>query len=286
MVRAIGALTIVGLFALGTDPPHAAQGSTIRFTDVSGSTGLASFLNISGTPSKDFIVESIGNGVAFFDYDNDRDLDVLIVNGSTLDREGDGSSNGCAVSQRRRAVHRRHGRSRPHRRGWGRGVCVADYDNDGFEDVYITAYGPNVLWRNIDGRSFVATTQARDPRWSTGCAFGDYDRDGDVDLYVANYVRFVPTRCRRAASGHLPLREHRRVLRPASVCRASPTRCTATGERHVHRRDEGHATPWSPATTASVSCSAISTTTAGRTFTSRTTRHRICSSATGATGRS
>ena len=84
MVRAIGALMIVGLFVLGTDPPHAAQGSTIRFTDVSGSTGLASFLNISGTPSKDFIVETIGNGVALFDYDNDRDLDALLVNGSTL----------------------------------------------------------------------------------------------------------------------------------------------------------------------------------------------------------
>ena len=78
------------------------------------------------------------------------------------------------------------------RLGWGSGVCVADYDNDGFEDVYVTAYGPNVLWRNIGGRSFVATTQARDPRWSTGCAFGDYDRDGDVDLFVANFVRFVP----------------------------------------------------------------------------------------------
>ena len=60
------------------------------------------------------------------------------------------------------------------------------------EDVYVTAYGPNVLWRNIEGRSFVATTQARDPRWSTGCAFGDYDRDGDVDLFVANFVRFAP----------------------------------------------------------------------------------------------
>ena len=84
MVRAFGALMIVGLFVLGTDPPQAAQGSTVRFTDVSGSTGLASFLNISVSPSKDFIVESIGNGVALFDYDNDRDLDALFVNGSTL----------------------------------------------------------------------------------------------------------------------------------------------------------------------------------------------------------
>jgi hypothetical protein len=78
------------------------------------------------------------------------------------------------------------------RRGWGSGVCIADVDGDGFEDVYITAWGPNVLWRNVGGRSFAATKEAADPRWSTGCAFGDYDRDGDVDLYVANYVKFDP----------------------------------------------------------------------------------------------
>ena len=192
MARALGALAIVVLLAVGADPPRATQGSTIRFTDVSGSTGLASFLNISGTPSKDFIVETIGNGVALFDYDNDRDLDVLFVNGSTLTEK--------AASHPMVALYRNDGDrftdvtaatglTRP---GWGTGVCVADYDNDGFEDVYITAYGPNVLWRNISGRSFVATTQARDPRWSTGCAFGDYDRDGNVDLFVANFVRFVP----------------------------------------------------------------------------------------------
>ena len=204
MVRAFGALMIVGLFVLGTDPPQAAQGSTVRFTDVSGSTGLASFLNISGSPSKDFIVESIGNGVALFDYDNDRDLDALFVNGSTLTK---------ATNHPMVALYRNDGdrftdvtaATGLTKSGWGSGVCVADYDNDGFEDVYVTAYGPNVLWRNIDGRSFVATTQARDPRWSTGCAFGDYDRDGDVDLFVANFVRFVP--------GKVPTRGKRSLCR-------------------------------------------------------------------------
>jgi hypothetical protein len=77
-------------------------------------------------------------------------------------------------------------------------VCVADYDNDGFQDVYITAFGPNVLWRNVGGRTFAAAKHAADSRWSTGCAFGDYDRDGFVDLYVVNYLRFergkVPAR--------------------------------------------------------------------------------------------
>src|SRR4026207_1745106 len=138
MVRAFGALMTVGLFALGTDPPRAAQGSTIRFTDVSGSTGLASFLNISGSPSKEFIVETIGNGVALFDYDNDRDLDVLFVNGSTLTK---------ATAHPMVALYRKdsdrftdvEAATRLTRPGWGSGVCVADYDNDGFEDVYVTA---------------------------------------------------------------------------------------------------------------------------------------------------
>jgi predicted nucleotidyltransferase len=178
--------------------PRAAEGP-IRFTDVASQAGLT-LLNISGTPTKDFVVDANGNGAAFFDYDNDRDLDALIVNGSTLDRLAAGGDQMVAL-------YRNDGKGRfadvtaaagLSRRGWGTGVCVADYDNDGFQDVYVTAFGPNVLWRNVGGRTFSATTQADDPRWSTGCAFGDYDRDGYVDLYVVNYLRFergkVPAR--------------------------------------------------------------------------------------------
>ena len=170
--------------------PRAAD-TRITFTDVARAAGLT-VLNVAGTAGKDFLVDSTGNGVAFFDYDNDRDQDVLIVNGSTLERLAKGGDQMVTL-------YRNDGGGRftdvtaaagLARRGWGSGVCVADYDNDGFEDVYITAFGPNVLWHNLRGRSFEAPTQAADPRWSTGCAFGDYDRDGFVDLYVANYVRF------------------------------------------------------------------------------------------------
>ena len=79
------------------------------------------------------------------------------------------------------------------RRGWGMGACVADFDNDGFRDVYVTALGPNVLYRNGGDGTFSDVTKRAsvgDPRWSTNCAFGDYDRDGDVDLYVPNYLTF------------------------------------------------------------------------------------------------
>ncbi len=79
------------------------------------------------------------------------------------------------------------------RRGWGAGVCVADYDNDGLQDVYVTAFGPDVLWRNNGNGTFTDVTRRAgfdDTRWSTSCAFADYDHDGDLDLYVANYVQF------------------------------------------------------------------------------------------------
>ena len=176
-----------------------AADAPIRFTDVSSTAGLT-LKNIAGHPAKDYLIESTGNGVAFFDFDNDGDVDVLLTNGSTLEQLAKGGHPMVGL-------YRNDGRGRftdvtkaagMNQRGWASGVCVADYDNDGFEDVYVTAFGPNVLWRNIRGKSFVPTGHAADPGWSTGCAFGDYDRDGYVDLYVANYVKFerrtVPAR--------------------------------------------------------------------------------------------
>ena len=86
------------------------------------------------------------------------------------------------------------------------GTCVADYDNDGFDDVYVTAFGPNVLYHNNGNGTFTDVTQRAgvgDARWSTGCAFGDYNRDGFVDLYVANYVQFdARTIAQRGASSN------------------------------------------------------------------------------------
>jgi enediyne biosynthesis protein E4 len=162
----------------------------LGFVDVAAQSGLH-LVNVAGAPEKDYIVESNGNGAAFFDYDNDGLLDVLIVNGSTLEvleRHG-----GHPMV----ALYRNRGGGRftdvtveagLTRRGWGVGVCVADYDNDGFQDIYVTAFGPNVLWRNNGNGTFTATGQAADARYGTGCAFGDYDGDGHLDLYVANFV--------------------------------------------------------------------------------------------------
>jgi hypothetical protein len=146
---------------------------------------------LAGSPTKDHAMDANGNGAAWLVFDRDGDLDALVVNGSRLDRQSQG---GDPLA----ALYRNDGdgtftdvtaATGLDRRGWGTGVCVADYDNDGFEDVYVTALGPNVLWRNTGGAGFTAVDQAADSRWSTGCAFADYDRDGFVDLYVANYLQ-------------------------------------------------------------------------------------------------
>ena len=166
------------------------------FLDVAAKVGIT-LLNICGGASKDYIVEANGNGAAFFDYDNDGDMDVLITNGSTLKDLKNGGSPMAALYENVGAtfvdVTQRAGITK---RGWGTGVCVADYDNDGYQDFYLTAYGPNVLYRNTGGGKFIDVTQKAkvgDARWGTNCAFADYDRDGDLDLYVANYMAFSET---------------------------------------------------------------------------------------------
>jgi hypothetical protein len=178
-----------------------AQDTAVRLVDAAADAGLT-LVNVSGGPAKDFIVDANGNGAAFLDYDNDDDLDALIVNGSTRERIAAGGDPMVAL-------YRNDGTGRFTdvtsaggftRRGWGSGVCVGDYDNDQAPDVYITAFGPDVLWRNGGSGTFADVTRRAgidDTRWGTSCAFADYDRDGDLDLYVANYVKFddsIPAR--------------------------------------------------------------------------------------------
>jgi hypothetical protein len=163
------------------------------FVDVAAKVGLT-LVNICGGATKDYIVEANGNGAAFFDYDNDGDLDVLIVNGSTLENYKKGGDQMVALYKNNGGtfvdVTREAGLLK---RGWGMGACVGDYNNDGLPDFYVTAYGPNALFRNNGDGTFsdvTTTASVGDTHWSTNCAFGDYDRDGRLDLYVANYMTF------------------------------------------------------------------------------------------------
>jgi enediyne biosynthesis protein E4 len=167
------------------------------FTDVAKEAGLTMMNTFGGVNSKKYIIETTGTGVAIFDYDNDGWPDIFIVNGTKLE----GFPAGQAPTNH--LYHNNHDgtfadvteRAGLAHTGWGQGVCVGDYDNDGYEDLYVTYYGKNVLYHNNGNGTFTdvsekAGVSGSGKAWGTGCAFVDYDRDGHLDLMVANYVDF------------------------------------------------------------------------------------------------
>ena len=170
-----------------------------QFVDVSATSGIT-FEHICGSPyEKNYIFEAKGGGLAAFDYNNDGLMDLLLVQGSTLDRVRAGDSPHSVLYENQGNwkfvdVSEKAGLTA---KAWGMGVGIADYDNDGFADIYLTNLGPNVLYHNNGNGTFTDVTAKAgvgDPRWSTSAAFGDYDGDGDLDLYVANYLDVGPSK--------------------------------------------------------------------------------------------
>lgn len=174
------------------------------FIDAAAAAGLDAFRDICGDPAKDYLVETLGSGVALFDYNNDGLLDILLVNGSTFAML---ANPGLPRASSRLFRNNGNGtftdvtaESGLINEGWGVGVTVGDYDNDGHRDVFITNYGSNALFHNNGNGTFTNVTEEAGltgGNWSTGCAWGDFDRDGRLDLYVARYVDFeraqIPT---------------------------------------------------------------------------------------------
>ncbi len=190
-------IALAGTFAILAAQSSGAQ-PLPRFDDIALPMGI-SLVNVSGSENPDYILEANGNGAAFLDYDRDGDMDVLIINGSTLDTPG-GSPVAALYRNDETTFTDVSEEMGIDGRGWAFGVCVADFDNDGDPDFYVTAWGPNFLYRNDGPDGFVnvaAESGVDDARWGTNCAFGDYDRDGFLDLYVSNYLNFDPGRTPR-----------------------------------------------------------------------------------------
>ena len=162
-----------------------------KFKDIAPSVGLT--VSHISTGEKRYIVESMSGGAALFDCDDDGRLDIVTVNGSTVDRYQNGGDPMVTLYHQEpdgtfKDITKQAGLTRL---GWGMGVAVADYDNDGNLDLFVTGYGGNVLYRNLGNCKFEDVTEKAGVRgggFSTGAAWGDYDRDGNVDLFVSRYV--------------------------------------------------------------------------------------------------
>lgn len=178
--------------------PAETSGGSPEYVDIAALAGLRTPVTFGSATESNYILETTGTGAAIFDFDRDGDNDIFVVNGTTFPlaqagksppsmlyvNDGQGRFTESALEAGLTAT------------GWGQGVCVGDFDNDGWDDLAVTYFGSNVLYRNQKGR-FVDSSgglgQAADSRrWGAGCAFLDYDQDGLLDLFVSNYVDFDP----------------------------------------------------------------------------------------------
>ncbi len=182
-------ILLAALLALKVYIPPA----SVQFNDITNQSGITFKHALS--PEKKYISESMSGGVALFDYDNDGYLDIYFVNSLTVEL--------LKANKKTRSVLYRNNhdgtfsdvtdKARVGDVGWGMGCAVGDFNNDGFDDLYVTSIGPDHLFKNNGNGTFTDVTQkagVSDPRFSTGAAFLDYDNDGKLDLFVTNYVGF------------------------------------------------------------------------------------------------
>ena len=195
LVLLCGSLSVFCPFASSQQVKNAAHPSPqiANFVDIAEKAGLTAPNIFGGISTKKYIVETTGTGVAIFDYDNDGWPDIFFVNGTRLEYSaGQGPTSHLYRNNHDGTFTDVTVKAGLTASGWGQGVCVGDYDNDGWEDLYVTYFGKNRLYHNHNGvftevgeKSGVAGSGKA---WGSGCAFIDYDRDGHLDLVVSNYV--------------------------------------------------------------------------------------------------
>jgi enediyne biosynthesis protein E4 len=174
--------------------------SDVQFIDVAEHAGLNVPNVWGGVEHKRVIIETKGSGIAFFDYDNDGWLDIYLTNGSRLDAHwapGTAPTTHLFKNNRDGTFTDVTEKSGLGRSGWQTGVCIGDYDNDGWDDLFCTFWGHNILFHNNGNGTFTDVTQKAGltqskGRWGTGCSFVDYDRNGHLDLFVCNFVKLDP----------------------------------------------------------------------------------------------
>ena len=180
-----------------TDAPssHFAQEKSdeffLNFVDVSTSVGF-SWSHNNGTSKMKFFPETMSGGGAFFDADNDGDLDIYAVDGGNLSDAPQSRPGNALFINNNGHFKRKYNASGADHQGYGMGISIGDIDNDGDDDLYVTNFGPNVMYQNNVGTflDISKSSKTNDPLWGASAAFSDYDLDGDVDLYVTNYVQY------------------------------------------------------------------------------------------------
>jgi enediyne biosynthesis protein E4 len=197
------------MLALVPYPGNTAHPPPAWFVDVAAQAGL-DMANVNGEQNtKKYIIETTGSGAAVIDYDHDGWPDIYLVNGAGLESLTGASTPATGHLYRNnhdgtfRDVTAKAGLTAS---GWGQGACVGDYDNDGFDDLYVTYYGKNRLYHNERNGTFKevdAGVGGNGGEWGSGCAFVDYDRDGKLDLIVANYVHFDIKTAPRPGDGQM-----------------------------------------------------------------------------------